>query len=151
MSKFSSSIIHNPLSIINTKMRMSQIRSFRDVVTRFRENWTGYVRQYRILLILTILVSLADMASTIYFMLIRGPGAEQHPAVRTFAYALGPVLGPVFGKTVQFFVLIGVTVFLRRWALYIFVTVIILYAWYNVWGQYLYYPRLLRLLEHLAI
>lgn len=124
------------------------------MVTRFRENWAGYVRQYRVLLVLTILASLADMASTIYFMLIRGPGAEQHPAVRTFAYALGPVLGPMFGKTVQFFVLIGLTVFLRRWALYIFITVIILYAWaawYNVWGQYLYYPRLLKLLEHLAI
>lgn len=95
-------------------LRMSKIRSFRDMVMRFRENWIGYVRQYRILLILTILASLADMASTIYFMLVRGPGAEQHPAVRTFSYALGPILGPMLGKTVQFFVLIGVTVFLRR-------------------------------------
>jgi hypothetical protein len=94
------------------------------------------------------------MASTVYVMLSRGAGAEQHPAVRTFSYMLGPVLGPVFGKTVQFFVLIGLTVFLRRWALYIFVTSIILYAWaawYNVWGQHLYYPRLLEILNRLHL
>jgi len=119
-------------------VRISQIRSFRDVATRSRENWQGYVQQYRVFLVLAVLASLADMASTIYSMLIRGPGAEQHPAVRTFSYVLGPILGPMIGKAVQFFVLIGLTVFLRRWALYIFVTVIILYAWaawYNVWGH----------------
>jgi hypothetical protein len=135
-------------------LRISQIRSFRDVATRFRENWHGYVQQYRVFLVLAVLASLADMASTVYFMLIRGAGAEQHPAVRTFSYILGPILGPVLGKTVQFFVVIGLTVFLRRGALYIFVTVIVLYAWaawYNVWGHEHYYPRLLDWLEHLRL
>ncbi|MBN1506884.1 MAG: hypothetical protein JW955_08560 [Sedimentisphaerales bacterium] len=130
------------------------MRSVRDVVTRFRENWRGYVHTYRMLLALTVLASLADMASTIYFMLIHGTDVEQHPAVRSFAYVLGPILGPIVGKAVQFFVVIALTVFLRRWALYIFLTVIILYlwaAWYNIWGYHLYYPRLLKLLEYLAI
>jgi len=135
-------------------VRISQIRSFKDVVTRFRENWQGYVRQYRVFLVLAVLASLADMASTIWFMHIRGPGAEQHPAVRTFSYMLGPMFGPIFGKAVQFFVLVGLTVFLRRWALYILVTIIILYtwaAWYNVWGHDLYYPHLLHILHHMGL
>jgi hypothetical protein len=130
------------------------MRSFQDVVARFRENWVGYVNEYRLLLALVLLASLADMASTIYFMLSRGPAAEGHPAVRMFAEAYGPVFGPLLGKSVQFLTLIGVTVFLRRWALFIFIPTIILYtwaAWYNVWGHELYYPRLIQWLEHLAI
>jgi hypothetical protein len=125
-----------------------------DVVTRFRENWHGYVRQYRVFLVLVVLASVADMASTIWFMHIRGPGAEQHPAVRTFAYLLGPIFGPAFGKAVQFFVVVGLTVFLRRGAIPIFVAVIILYtwaAWYNVWGHEIYYPRFLQVLIHLGL
>jgi hypothetical protein len=135
-------------------LRMSQIRSLNDVVTRFRENWIGYVQQYRALLVLTVLVSLADAASTIHFMLSQGPAPEEHPMVRTVSYLFGPILGPLVGKTVQLFVVIGLTVFLRRWAFYIFLTVIILYAWaawYNLWGYLYYYPRLLEILDHLTI
>jgi len=131
-------------------VKTSQIRSFRDVMIRFRENWQGYMSQYRVFLVLAVIASLADMASTIWFMHIRGPGAEQHPAVRTFSH----MFGPIFGKAIQFFVLIGLTVFLRRWALYLFVTIIILYtwaAWYNVWGHELYYPHLLHVLTHLGL
>lgn len=132
---------------------MTQIRTIRDIIERFRTNWQGYLHQYRIFLVLTILAAGADMFSTIRFMLLEGPDAEGHPAVRLFAAFLGPVFGPVIGKICQFAVIISVTVYLRRWALYIFVTVIILYtwaAWYNIWGQYLYYPRLLKWLEYLA-
>lgn len=135
-------------------MRISQIRSFRDVATRFRENWRGYVRQYWFLLVLAVLASLADMASTIWLMRIHGPDVEGHPAVRSFGYLFGPVVGPILGKAVQFFVLIGLTVFLRRLALYIFVTIIILYfwaGWYNVWGHDLYYPRVLHILHFLGL
>ena len=135
-------------------MRTSQMRSFQDVVARFRENWVGYVNEYRLLLALVLLASLADMASTIYFMLSRGPAAEGHPAVRMVSVAFGPVLGPILGKSIQFLTVIGVTVFLRRWAVHIFIPVIILYAWaawYNVWGYALYQPNLLTILEHLAI
>jgi hypothetical protein len=124
------------------------------VVTRFRGNWVGFTRQYQVLLILAILASLADAASTIQLMLAHGPSPEQRPMVRTVSYVLGPILGPLIGTAVQFLVLIGLTVFLRRWAVYIFVTVIILYtwaAWYNLWGHYYYYPCLLQILERLAI
>jgi len=132
--------------------RRSQMRSSRDVLTRFRENWIGYAHEYRFLLVLVVLASLADMASTMWFMLSRGLAAESHPAVRTISLVFGPVLGPILGKSAQFLTVIGVTVFLRRWALFIFIPVIILYAWaawYNVWGHELYYPRLVQWLEHL--
>ncbi len=125
-----------------------------DIVARLRRNWVGYVREYRIFLVLVLLASLADMASTIHFMLHNGPQAEYHPTVRYAAQFLCPILGPAFGKAVQVIVIITLTVFLRRWAIFIFVPVIILYtwaAWYNVWGYHLYYPRLLHLLEHLTI
>jgi len=52
------------------------------------------------------------------------------------------------------FAAIVVTVFLRRWAVYILVPLIILYgwaAWYNLYGYEVYYPRLLQILEHLGI
>ncbi len=135
-------------------MKLSQLRSIDDIVTRLRENWVGYVHEYRVFLVLVALASLADMASTIHFMYHAGPQAELHPTVRFLAEYFGLWLGPALGKTVQFIVLITLTVFLRRWAIFIFIPVIILYfwaAWYNVWGYHLYYPRLLHLLEHLAI
>ena len=125
-----------------------------DIVTRLNENWVGYVHQYRVFLVLVVLASLADMASTIHFMLYAGPQAEFHPTVRFVSLLFGPVLGPMLGKTIQVIVIITLTVFLRRWAIFIFIPVIILYtwaAWYNVWGYHLYYPRLLHILEHLAI
>jgi hypothetical protein len=99
-----------------------RIRSIDDVLRRYRENWRGYVRQFGVLLVVTLVAALADAASTIYFMLIDGPGAETHPAVRLVASLLGPVLGPLVGKAIQFFVVIAVTVYLRRHALYIFVS-----------------------------
>jgi len=135
-------------------LKLSQLRSFDDVKTRLRENWVGYVHEYRVFLVLVVLASLADMASTIHFMLYAGPQAEVHPTVRFASEFFGPWLGPMLGKAIQFTVIIVLTVFLRRWAIFIFIPVIILYswaAWYNVWGYLLYYPRLLHLLEHLAI
>jgi hypothetical protein len=135
-------------------LKLSQIRSMDDIVTRLRENWVGYVREYRVFLILVVLASLADMASTIHFMVYVGPDVELHPTVRFVSEFFGPLLGPVLGKVIQVIVIITLTVFLRRWAVFIFVPVIILYtwaAWYNVWGYQLYYPRLLHILDHLAI
>jgi len=133
---------------------MTQIGSFSDVVGRFRRNWTGYIREYRVFWVLTVLAAGADMASTIYIMLREGPQAEGHPVVRLISTVFGAVLGPILGKICQFLVVIVLTVFLRRQAVYIFVAVIILYAWaawYNILGCHLYYPRLLELLERLRI
>jgi hypothetical protein len=137
-----------------TAVRISQIKTVRDIGTRFRENWKGFVREYWAFLLLALLASLADTASTIHFMLHTGPQVELHPTVRWLSELLGPVLGPLLGKGVQFGVLIALTVFLRRRAVLIFIPIIILYtwaAWYNIWGYHLYYPRLLHWLEFLAI
>jgi len=133
---------------------MSQMRSLDDIRIRLRENWDGYVREYRVFLVLLLLASLADMASTIHFMIQRGAGAELHPTVRFVSYLFGPVLGPMFGKAVQVVVVVVLTIFFRRRAIFIFIPVIILYAWaawYNVWGHHLYYPNLLTILEYLAL
>ena len=130
-----------------------RIRSIRDIIERFRTNWSGYVREYRVLLILTVLAALADGVSTVYFMLLGGPEAEGHPAVRLVSMVLGPVFGPILGKLCQFAAVVALTVYLRRWAACIFVAVIVLYTWatwYNVWGCELYYPRLLEWLDRLA-
>ena len=93
------------------------------------------------------------MFTTIHFMLIEGPQTEGHPAIRLLSMILGPVFGPLIGKFVQLGVIVSLTVYLRRGAVYIFVTVIIIYtwaAWYNIWGQSVYYPRILKLLEYLS-
>ncbi|MEN6428033.1 MAG: hypothetical protein ABFE13_21990 [Phycisphaerales bacterium] len=133
---------------------MPQIRSWEDIWTRLRDNWDGYVREYHILLVLLLLASLADAASTIHFMIQRGAGAELHPTVRSVSYLFGPVLGPILGKAVQVVVVVVLTVYFRRRAIFIFIPVIILYAWaawYNVWGHHLYYPNLLWILDRLAV
>lgn len=135
-------------------LKLSQIKSLDDIAIRLRENWVGYVHEYRIFLMLVVLASLADMASTIHFMVYAGPNVELHPTVRFVSVFFGPWLGPVLGKAIQVIVIVVLTVFLRRQAIFIFIPVIILYtwaAWYNVWGYQLYYPRLLHILEHLAI
>ena len=123
------------------------------VVARYRRNWPGYVAQYRVFLIVTLLAALADMASTWYVLLHEGPQAEGHPAIRAFSMILGPIAGPLIGKACQFGVIVALTVYFRRHALYIFLPVIVLYtwaAWYNVWGWRLYYPRLPRLLKYIG-
>lgn len=133
---------------------MAQTRTIHDIIERFKVNWHGYFRRYWIFLVLLILAGLADMFSTINFMQIGGPEDEGHPVIRLISIVLGPVLGPIIGKLCQFAVIIAVTIYLRRWAVYIFVTVIILYtwaAWYNIWGRHLYYPMFIDFLNHLPI
>jgi hypothetical protein len=97
---------------------MMRMRTIADVIARFRANWRGYLREYRVLLILLGVAALADMLSTIYFMLVDGPAAERHPAIRAVSIILGPVLGPIVGKLCQIATVIVVTVYLRRLALY---------------------------------
>ena len=131
---------------------MANVRNLRDIIKRLRTNWQGYIRRYHLLLILTALAATADMVSTIYIMLVYGPEAEWHPTIRLLSTALGPVLGPVAGKLWQLAVVVVLTVYLRFWARYIFVTVIFIYtwaAWYNIWGRFIYYPVILELLDSL--
>jgi hypothetical protein len=116
-------------------MRMTQIEPIRNVANQLRANWSGYLVQYWVFLVLLALAAIADMLSTVFFMAIDGPEAEGHPVIRLISVVLGPVLGPVVGKLSQVAAAVVLTVYLRRWAIYIFVSVIILYAWaavYNV-------------------
>ncbi len=113
---------------------MPAIRSINDVAGQLRANWNGYLARYWLLLILLALAAIADMLSTVFFMIIDGPEVEGHPIIRLLSIALGPVLGPVVGKLCQFAAAVVLTVYLRRWAIYIFVTVIILYAWAAVYN-----------------
>jgi hypothetical protein len=131
---------------------MANVRNLRDIIERLRVNWHGYIRQHHIFLILTAMAASADMFSTIYIMLVYGPDAEWHPTIRLLATVLGPVLGPMAGKMWQLAVVIALTVYLRYWARYIFITVIFIYtwaAWYNIWGRFIYYPLILKLLDSL--
>jgi hypothetical protein len=129
---------------------MAQTRNIHDIRERLRTNWHGYVRQYWIFLVLTVLAALADILSTVHFMHIEGAEIERHPTIRLLSMFLGPVLGPIIGKLFQLVAIIVVTAYLRRWAVYIFITVIILYswaAWYNIWGRFLYYPLFIQFLD----
>lgn len=123
---------------------MEQIRSFRDVVGRVRANWRGFMSTYGVFLVLVVLAAAADALSTVFFMLIRGPQEEAHPVIRSIAMVLGPVVGPLVGKLVQIVALLAVTVYLRRWAVYLFITTIILYAW-AAWYNVLAIPILLHI------
>jgi hypothetical protein len=112
-----------------------RIKSVRDIVECFRTNWEGYIRDFHVFLILTVLAAVADAASTVYFMLRAGPDAEGHPAIRMISAVFGPILGPIASKLCQLTAVVALTIYLRRWAVYIFVAVIILYtwaAWYNM-------------------
>ena len=124
----------------------------RQVIDRIRDrlarNCRGYVREFRVWLVLTVVACAADMASTMYFMGVHGAEAELHPAIRVVSVVLGPIAGPILGKVCQFVGVVLVTIYLRAVAKYVFLVVIILYtwaAWYNVWGRHLYIPRILRL------
>lgn len=131
---------------------MAQIRTIQDVVNRLRENSKGYIRKYFVYLVLTSLAAAADMVSTMYIMLLFGPEAERHPTIRLAATILGPFVGPIVGKLWQLATVITVTIYLRKWAVYIFATITFLYgwaAWYNIWGWNIYYPRILILLDKL--
>ena len=119
---------------------------FKNVIERFKANATGYFQQFRVLLVLTLLAAVLDALSTIHFMSTEGADQEVHPAIRIVSAFLGPVAGPIVGKICQLLATVVVTIYLRSYAKYILLVVIILYAWaawYNVWGRHLYVPRLL--------
>ncbi len=93
------------------------------------------------------LAALADMASTIWFMRAEGIDQELHPGIRLAAGYMGPIVGPIAGKLVQFAAILLVTLYARRIAVYVFIAVTIMYgwaAWYNVCGRDLYVPALFK-------
>jgi len=121
-------------------------RGARGVVDRFRRNSVGYFTEFRFFLAITFVAALLDRLSTIHFMKLDGPDQEMHPAVRIVSNVFGTVAGPVIGKVCQLAAIMLVTIYLRPQAKYIFLVVVVLYcwaAWFNVWGRYIYVPRVL--------
>jgi hypothetical protein len=90
-----------------------------------------------------ILAVFCDAASTVYVMCGQGPEAEMHIVIRFLSKALGPVAGPVLGAVGKAMAGLIVAVYLRRFAVYIFLTASVLSlwaAWYNIWGYKVYTP-----------
>lgn len=125
-------------------------RAVATLVTRWRRNATGFFSAHRGWLSLLLLAACADGASTIIFMSRGGVEMESHPIIRLVAIALGPVAGAVIGKLGQLLAAIFMAICFRRWAKILFATLAFLYlwaAWFNLWGQHLYTPRLLHWLN----
>lgn len=119
------------------------------VFRRLHRNYQGYWSRYRYHVTLVIIMSVADYASTLYFMHHDGIHHELHPGIRLAAYHLGPVAGTLLGKAVQLAALVLVTLYLRSVARLLFIAAAMMYgwaAWYNVWGRELYSPLLIELL-----
>ncbi|MBT3201618.1 MAG: hypothetical protein HN350_17080 [Phycisphaerales bacterium] len=119
------------------------------VVARFCNNARGFWAAHRWLLIVFVISLLCDAASTIYFMLQLGPGPEIHPVIRVAATIAGPVLGPLLGAFAKTIAGVMVSIYCRRFAVYILVlTAIISFwaAWYNVWGVEMYRPIFMKYL-----
>ena len=108
------------------------------VIQRFRRNWEGFWSAYRWYFYLFTLGIFCDALSTIYFMHREGADAELHPLYRLTAYSFGYTVGPLVGFLSKLIGGMVVCVYLRRWAVVIFLTVsaISFWAcWYNVWGR----------------
>ena len=131
----------------------SDIQSIDDLKKRFQRNWDGYLFKFRYWLVLILITGIADTISTIYFMTEMGAENEVHPAIRFVSIVAGPLIGPIIGKLCQYSAILAITLFFRKQAVFVFIPVIILYAWaawFNIWGSQIYYPRLLQIIEYLS-
>jgi hypothetical protein len=114
---------------------------------RLRTNANGFLKDLRYFLFSLVLAAAADAVTTIAIMMREGTEAELHPAVRLVSSFLGPIAGPILGKLCQLAAAVLVTLCFRRYAKVILVVVTFLYAWaawYNLWGQDLYVPRVVK-------
>ena len=117
--------------------------------TRWRMNRPGYFTAFAPYLAIAFVAAAADFWSTYSAMLSEGVDTELHPAIRLASHVLGPFLGPLVGKLIQYAALIAATILWRPYARIIFVPVIVLYlyaAWFNLWGNELYTPLFVKLL-----
>jgi hypothetical protein len=122
------------------------------VSSTWQRNLPGFFQRYRLLVFLAAVASIADCLSTIWFMSHDSGLIEVHPVVRKISCVLGPIIGPILGKAVQFTLLIILSIYLRPWAKFLLPTLSIIYlyaAWYNLWGHQLYTPLFLHLLNPL--
>jgi hypothetical protein len=114
---------------------------------KFRENSRGFWKDYRWFLVVFVFAVCCDAASTIHFMLVEGPDAEIHVAIRYLSRIVGPIVGPLFGAGSKILAGIIVGIYCRRYAGYIFAAASIISlwaAWYNLWGFRVYTPMILR-------
>ena len=117
------------------------------LLDKFRENYSGFLHRYRWFIAVFVLAIFCDAASTIHFMLIEGPGVEIHPLIRLVSKIFGPVVGPVMAAVGKTLAGVGLCIFCRRFAAYIFVAASIISfwaAWYNIWGYRIYTPLILK-------
>ncbi|MAE62960.1 MAG: hypothetical protein CMJ18_01705 [Phycisphaeraceae bacterium] len=121
----------------------------RPVADRMRANYEGYWDRYRLLLAITVAAAVADMISTMHFMILDGIEYELHPGIRLVSHAFGPIGGPMLGKLGQLVAVFVVTLYCRPLARMVFLTASLTYswaAWYNVTGRELYTPMLFDLI-----
>jgi hypothetical protein len=119
----------------------------RPIADRLVANRVGYWHRYRWLIAVTCVAALADLLTTIRFMMADGIEHEMHPAIRFVSLIVGPMVGPLIGKGAQLAAIYLVTLYTRRLAPYIFIAATMMYgwaAWYNVWGRDMYVPLLLK-------
>lgn len=115
------------------------------IAARFRKNCEGFWRHYRWLVAVFVAALLCDGLSTVYFMTHEGMDGELHPAIYSISLFLGPVAGPMVGVCIKALAGIGLAIYLRRFAVYIFLLASALSfwaAWYNIWGRRVYTPML---------
>jgi hypothetical protein len=106
------------------------------LVTKFSENYRGFLKDYRWFIAVFVLALFCDAASTIHFMLIAGTDVEMHPLIRMVSKILGPVAGPLLAAVAKAVAGVIVCIFCRRFAAYIFVIASVISfwaAWHNTW------------------
>ena len=116
---------------------------------KFAGYWGGraFWGRYRWFIIIYLFSLVCDSASTIFVMLKEGVDVETHLAIRFVSKIFGPVIGPLIGLFGKVVASIFVAIYCKRFAIYIFVAVIILSlwaAWYNIWGINVYTPNILK-------
>jgi len=94
----------------------SNIRQLRAIRLRFRHNWRGFFRRFRLPLICLAVAAMLDALSTCRFMLILGVDNELHPYIRLISQILGPIWGPLAGKALQCVFGVCGVVYVRRYA-----------------------------------
>ena len=119
------------------------------IAARFRENYDGFWRHYRWLVAVFVTALLCDGISTVHFMRHEGVDRELHPAIYSISLFLGPMAGPMVGMVIKALAGIGLAIYLRRFAVYIFLLASALSfwaAWYNIWGWRVYTPMIFEFL-----
>ncbi len=115
----------------------------RKIAARFRRNYEGFWKQYQWLASVFVAAVLCDGISTVYFMMHEGVDGELHPAIHSMSLLLGPVVGPMVGVCIKGIAGLGLAIYLRRFAVYIFLLASAMSfwaAWYNIWGWRVYTP-----------